>query len=242
MTEKLSIKQNLEAIRNNIEKAKSQSPYKQNVRLLAATKTVSAEIINYATKELGITDIGENRVQELLSKYADLDLSTVNLHFIGRLQRNKVKYIIDKVTMIHSVDSVRLAEEINKQAERIGKVMDILIEINSGNEENKGGINPEELEVFVDSIKNCKSLRIKGLMTIAPVCDNKDDYSVFFNKTYHLCVDILAKKLHNINVLNGNEDIDCLEISMGMSDSYEQAILNGSTIVRIGTSIFGKRN
>ncbi|MBE6631988.1 MAG: YggS family pyridoxal phosphate-dependent enzyme [Ruminococcaceae bacterium] len=233
MTERSLIKENLDEIRKKMEKAQQESPYGQNICLLAATKTVSPDRINYATHELGITDIGENRVQELLSKYDELDLKGVNLHFIGRLQSNKVKYIVDKVTMIHSVDSIKLAKEIDKQAAKIGKVMDILIEINSGNEENKGGISADGLDAFLNEVLKLSSIKVRGLMTIAPICEKQEEYKQFFDKTYRLSVDILKKRLHNID----SEVI----ISMGMSDSFEEAIRCGSTLVRIGTSIFGKR-
>lgn len=202
------------------------------VTLLAATKTVPADVINYAVKELGITDIGENRVQELLSKYDDLEKEGVNIHFIGRLQTNKVKYIIDKVMMIHSVDSIKLAEEIDKQAKKVGRIMDCLVEVNIGEEENKGGVMPNELETFLEKVSEFENIRIRGLMTIAPICEKKIDYEKYFEKTYRFFIDIFPKKIHNIyNPI----------LSMGMSDSFDVAVLHGSNLVRLGTKLFGKR-
>ncbi len=211
------------------------SPQSANrqVTLLAATKTVPPEVINYAIDELGITDIGENRVQELLDKYDSLHLDRARLHFIGSLQTNKVKYIIDKVCMIHSVDSEKLALEINRQAEKHGIVMDVLIEVNIGREENKGGVLPEDVEALADKICGLERLRLCGMMTIAPKCVEKSDYLKYFDKTYQIFIDILQKKLHNINMP---------VLSMGMSDSYEEAIACGSTMIRVGSSLFGARS
>lgn len=226
---KESIRVNLEEIRARM----AQSDRKgQEVTLLCATKTVPTEAINYATQELGVTDIGENRVQELLEKYDELDKENVNIHFIGSLQTNKVKYIIDKVCMIHSLDSVKLAKEIDRQAKKHGKVMDVLVEINIGEEENKGGIMPDELEDFLEEIKQFDSLRVRGLMTIAPFWCEKADYYKYFEKTYQFFIDILPKKIHNIYKP---------VLSMGMSDSFETAIECGSTLVRLGTVVFGRR-
>lgn len=203
------------------------------VTLLAATKTVPPEVINYAIDRCGITDIGENRVQELLDKYDTLHLEHARLHFIGSLQTNKVKYIIDKVCMIHSVDSAKLAVEIDRQAKKHGIVMDVLIEVNIGRETNKGGVMPENVEELADQINALGGLRLCGMMTIAPKCDKKDDYSKYFKKTYQIFIDNLQKKLHNI---------DIPVLSMGMSDSYEEAVACGSTMIRVGTGIFGARS
>lgn len=203
------------------------------VTLLAATKTVPAEEINYATRCCGITDIGENRVQELLDKYDALEREGVRLHFIGRLQTNKVKYIVDKVDLIHSVDSLRLASEIDRRAGAIGKVMDVLIEINSGREENKGGVMPEDAAAFAEALMALTHVRVVGIMTIAPVLEKKEDYLKFFSETYEIFLDISAKTRHNK---------EGFLLSMGMSDSYPQAILCGSNLIRIGSALFGARN
>ena len=226
---KAAIAENLNDIKKRMSKANGMG---QEVTLLCATKTVPADVINYATQELGVTDIGENRVQELLEKYDDLAKDNVNIHFIGSLQTNKVKYIIDKVCMIHSVDSLKLAAEIDKQAKKHNKIMDILVEINIGEEENKGGIAPDEVEGFLEELKAFDNLRVRGLMTIAPFWCEKNDYQKYFTKTYQFFIDILPKKIHNIYKP---------VLSMGMSDSFETAIECGSTLVRLGTVVFGRR-
>ena len=200
--------------------------------LLAATKTVSAEDINFAVNEGGITDIGENRVQELLSKYDALDRDKMRIHFIGSLQTNKVKYIIDKVDLIHSVDSVKLAKEIDRRAAAIGKVQDILLEYNSGMEQNKGGFDRDALYSALPEIASLSNVRLLGIMTIAPKCEKDSDYCKFFQETYQIFLDILQKKPHNSNVS---------VLSMGMSDSYVPAIQCGATVVRVGSKIFGAR-
>lgn len=226
---KADLARNFDEIRQRIVSADKDG---HDVTLLCATKTVPAEVINYAISELGVTDIGENRVQELLEKYDDLIKDNVNIHFIGSLQTNKVKYIIDKVCMIHSLDSVKLAKEIDRQAKKHGKVMDVLVEINIGEEENKGGIMPDDLDAFLDEISQFDSLRVRGLMTIAPFWSEKEDYYKYFEKTYQFFIDNLPKKIHNIYKP---------VLSMGMSDSFETAIECGSTLVRLGTVLFGRR-
>lgn len=223
---------NVEAVKANIERIKEQKGIYRDVIMLAATKTVPAEVINYVTQELGVRYIGENRVQELLEKYDKLDLTNVELHFIGKLQTNKVKYIIDKVSMIHSVDSLKLAKEIDQRAKKIGKVMNVLVEINSGREENKSGLFPEEVPEFLEQIAQFDNICVKGLMTIAPVCEEKEDYRKYFAETYSIFIDNLQNKIHNI----------CMDfMSMGMTDSYDVAIEEGSNVVRIGSAIFGSR-
>lgn len=229
---RLVLQNNLQDIKRNIENAKERSNKCGNVTLLAATKTVPADVINYVTGELGITDIGENRVQELLEKYDSLNKENINIHFIGSLQTNKVKYIIDKVCMIHSLDSVKLAREIDKQAKKIDKIMDVLVEVNIGEEENKGGVMPLELENFLGELEQFKNIRVRGLMTIAPICEQKSDYYKYFAKTYQFFIDILPKKIHNIY---------SPVLSMGMSQSFEPAIECGSNLIRLGTVIFGNR-
>ncbi|MGM9646875.1 MAG: YggS family pyridoxal phosphate-dependent enzyme [Eubacteriales bacterium] len=206
----------------------------RDVRILAATKTVSPERINYAIDHLGLTLIGENRVQELLSKYDALHKENVEIHFIGRLQTNKVKYIVDKVDMIESVDSLRLAEEISNRAMKIGKVMDILVEVNIGREESKGGILPEELDAFLDAILPLGGIRFAGIMVIPPKIAENDRPEKYFSESFQIFLDIQQKKHHNIR--------EPLLLSMGMSDSFETAIRCGSGQVRLGSAIFGHRN
>ena len=225
------VAQNIEALRAHIASVAKECG-KEPPLLLAATKTVPARQINYVIKNCGITDIGENRVQELLEKYDALDKS-VNLHFIGRLQRNKVKYIVDKVCLIHSVDSLPLALEIEKQAAKIGKVMDVLLEVNTGREEQKGGFFPEALEEALLAIGDFPHVRVRGLMAVAPICEKKEENYKYFEETYQKFIDISEKRLHNI---------DMQILSMGMSDSIDAAIAAGSTMVRVGSRIFGHRD
>lgn len=202
----------------------------EDITLLAATKTVDADTVNYAIKR-GITHIGENRVQELLSKYSLL--SPVHSHFIGHLQTNKVKDIIDKVEMIESVDSIRLAEEISKQAGKRGIVMDALAEINIGGEQSKSGFAPEDVENAVREIAKLPNIRIKGLMCIPPVANMPEEARKYFRKMYKLFLDIGAKNIDN----------SCMSVlSMGMSGDFDIAVSEGANLVRVGTSLFGKRN
>ncbi len=211
----------------------------RDVKLLAVTKTVPVDVINYAIDELGITAIGENRVQELLEKYEHLHTpksGKLDIHLIGSLQTNKVKYIIDKVDMIESVDSVKLAAEIDKQAKKHSLVMDILVEVNIGHEEQKGGVMPEDLERFIDEIYSFSGIRLRGLMTIAPKCEEKSEYLKFFEKTYQYFIDISQKKRHNIE----GEFFNIL--SMGMSQSFKEAVIAGSNEVRLGSVLFGERS
>ena len=200
-----------------------------DITLVAVTKTVDADVINYVHDNLGVTVIGENRVQSLLEKYDKLHRDGLKIHFIGSLQTNKVKYIIDKVDLIQSLDSLRLAKEIDRQAKRVGRVMDVLVEINSGREPNKGGIMPEEAESFLDEVLKFENIRVVGVMTIGPVCEDTGELKKFFEETYRTFIDFSTKKLHNI---------DSPILSMGMSRGFEYAIETGSSMVRIGNALF----
>lgn len=217
-------------LKANIERIKASLPV--GVRVLAATKTQPPEVINFALAN-GIDLIGENRVQELLEKYDAIDKDKCEIHFIGRLQTNKVKYIIDKVSMIHSVDSLKLASEIDRRAAACGKVMDVLVEINLANEESKGGISLIEASEFADALAEFGHLRLRGLMAVAPKCDDDEKNAVLFAKIYKKLIDISASKVYN-----GSIDI----LSAGMSNDYMAAALNGANIVRLGTALFGKRD
>lgn len=230
--ERARIRDNLTALRQQIDSARLRAGRTDPVRLLAATKTVPPEKINFAIRECGLRCIGENRVQELLAKYDAIDKEGVEIHFIGSLQTNKVKYIIDKVSMIQSLDSVSLAREIDRQAKKRGIKMDVLVEINIGRESAKGGILPEQIYEFLDEISIFDSICVKGIMTIAPHCEKNEDYLKFFAETYKIFIDISEKKPHNIDVSI---------LSMGMSESFEPAIECGSTLVRVGSAIFGRR-
>ena len=199
--------------------------------VMAAIKSADTDEIRYLTEVLGVRDIGENRVQQLLSRYDELKTMPARLHFIGSLQTNKVKYIIDKVEMIHSCDSLRLAAEIDKQAEKHGIVMKVLAEINIGEEESKGGILLREAEEFCLAVDALPHLRLCGVMTMAPKLENREEYRVYFRKTRDEAVRIFRDVLHR--------DAPPV-LSMGMSESYPEAAMEGATIVRVGRMLFAK--
>jgi len=234
MMEKLSPEEfdlNFSAVNDRINKALEKSGRsREEITLLAAIKTVDYESVNYAVSK-GIEYIGENRVQEFLSKN-DLIIESPHRHFIGHLQTNKVKYIIDKVELIHSVDSIRLAKEISRQAEKSGKVMDILLEVNIGDEDSKWGFTPENLLDSLEEITVFKGIRVKGLMAIPPICENMEENRKYFRQMYKLFIDIRDK-----NIDNSSMEI----LSMGMSDDFDIAIEEGSTLIRLGTALFGRR-
>lgn len=201
-----------------------------DITLLGVTKTVDIERIR-TLLDCGIKNLGENRVQELIPKFKGVQ-SKVDWHFIGNLQTNKVKHIIDKVTLIHSVDSEKLAVEIDKRAERLGKAIDVLIEINISNEHTKHGIPPQKSLELARFISEKQNICLKGLMTVAPHVENPNDNRIYFRKMREIFVDITEKI---------NNNIDMKILSMGMTNDYEVAIEEGSNIVRIGTGIFGNR-
>ena len=223
----------LDAIYENIEKAAAASGRKrEDIQLMAVTKTVEPERVNMAI-EYGVRLLGENRAQELCSKYDSYNKDGVDIHFIGTLQTNKVRQIIDKVTMIQSVNSLHLAKEIDRLAgSRLGHPMDILIEINIGDEESKSGISYKEAEPLTLEAAAMPNLRVRGLMCIPPICDDEAQLERYFEKMHHLFVDMKAKNIDNVNM-------DFL--SMGMSGDYEAVIRQGANIVRIGSALFGKR-
>ena len=202
------------------------------VTLLAVTKTVDAERINTAIR-LGVNEIGENRVQEFLSKRDNLELQGVQAHLIGHLQTNKVRQIVGKVQMIQSVDSLRVAQVIDRCSKEQGIVTPVLVEVNIGGEEAKSGIAPNELERLLTDMAPLNGVQVRGLMTVPPILEKEREKREIFSKMYQLFVDIGAKNIDNINMQI---------LSMGMSDDYREAILEGSTMVRIGSALFGKRN
>ena len=209
------------------------------VTLLAAVKYATAEQINELHRDLGILDIGENRVQQLLEHYDKLENKhELRIHFIGSLQKNKVKYIVDKVCMIHSLDSLSLAEEIEKRCAAIDRVMDVLVEVNSGCELSKGGLMPDQVEDFCRALAEFPHIRLRGFMTMAPKCENLAQYRKYFGETYRQCLDIWQKKLDNIYKTPIMPAQASPVFSMGMSDSFEAAIAEGATIVRIGGALF----
>ena len=201
-----------------------------NVTVIAVTKTIDTKRIKEAI-DSGITDIGENKVQEIMDKYEDLkDIS--NIHLIGHLQSNKVKYIIDKVKLIHSVDSLSLMKEIDKRANKAGIIANILIQVNVADEDSKFGIKMEEVEGFMINASQFNNIRIKGLMTVAPFAENPEDVRPVFRA--------LKEKYDKL----ANEEYKNVEmkyISMGMTNDYRVALEEGSNMIRVGTGIFGKR-
>lgn len=226
------LKNNLEQVKSNIKAACERSGRNyEDVTLIAVSKTKPLsdieELITY-----GATEFGENKVQELTDKYENVS-TKVNWHLIGHLQTNKVKYIVDKATLIHSVDSVRLASEIEKEANKKGVIANILIQVNIAHEDTKFGINENEIYDLINEIKNFEHIKIKGLMTIAPFVENPEENRVHFRNLYQLLLDIKSKNIDNI---------DMSILSMGMTNDYEIAIEEGATMVRVGTGIFGERN
>lgn len=203
-----------------------------DVRLMAVTKTVESPYINRAI-ELGADLIGENRVQEYLGKKDELHLDGVEKHLIGRLQTNKVKYIVGEVDMIESVDSLKLAQEISKQSVKRGVVTPVLVEVNIGKEESKSGIFIEQLHDLLCEIASLEAVKVKGLMTIPPICDSESEVRKYFEAMHQSFIDIKDEKIDNI-------DMEIL--SMGMSGDFESAVSEGSNIVRVGSAIFGARH
>jgi pyridoxal phosphate enzyme (YggS family) len=228
----LEIQENLQEVEENIKKACERiGRNDKDVLLVAVSKTKPIELLQDVYQQ-GIRDFGENYVQELTEKI-DTMPKDIKWHMIGHLQRNKVKYIVGNVFMIHSVDSFRLAEEISKEAVKKNTTVQILIEVNVAGEENKYGVSPEQTEGLIRQIAGLKNIIVKGLMTSAPYVENPEENRKYFKQLRQLCVDINAKNIDNISM-------DTL--SMGMTNDYVVAIEEGSTMVRVGTAIFGARN
>ena len=225
------IDKNLTCVKADLEKACEAGGYDPNgVTLMAAIKSADVGEINYLHTALGVTHVGENRVQQLLERYDKLEREGLSIHFIGSLQTNKVKYIIDKVDMIQSLDSEKLAREIERQAAKVGRVMDVLIEINSGHEEAKSGIPPEEAAAFAATVTGVDypHLRLRGFMTMAPRC-TEEEYHAYFGDTRRRCTAIWA------TLPQADEP---MVLSMGMSESYIPATAEGATLVRVGRGLF----
>lgn len=226
------ISKNIESVIDNIKNACTISKRdKEEVTLIAVSKTKPVSMLEQAY-DTGIRDFGENKVQEIIEKYDKLP-KDIRWHMIGHLQRNKVKYIIDKVTMIHSVDSIRLAEEISKEAVKHNLVMPILIELNIAEEESKFGLSVNNYEEMIRQISQLPNIKIKGLMTVAPFVENPEDNRKYFKIMKQLSVDIKEKNIDNVSMS---------VLSMGMTNDYEVAIEEGATMVRVGTGIFGERD
>ncbi len=226
------LKENLQQVEENIEKACERSGRdRADVTLIAVSKTKPVEMLQ-TIYDCGVRDFGENKVQEMCDKMEVLP-GDIKWHMIGHLQTNKVKYIVGKTELIHSVDSVHLAAEIQKQAVKKDVIVPILIEVNIAEEESKFGIHKEDTIAMVRQIAEMDHLRIKGLMTIAPFVENAEDNRLYFREIKQLSVDIKNQNIDNVSM-----DV----LSMGMTGDYEVAIEEGATLVRVGTGIFGERN
>lgn len=226
------LKENLQNVEERICAAcKRSGRDRESVTLISVSKTKPARTLKEAY-DLGVRVFGENKVQELVDKYEALP-GDIHWHMIGHLQRNKVKYIIDKVDLIHSVDSVKLAETINKEAAKRGLTANILIEVNVAKEDSKFGLFPEDVDAFADEISHFNNIRVQGLMTIAPFVKNAEENRAIFEGLRKLSVDIASKNIDNMTMG---------VLSMGMTNDYEVAIEEGATMVRVGTGIFGERD
>lgn len=227
-----SVVDNYRRIKNNVMEAAVRAGRKESdVRLMCVTKTVEAQYIN-PVLDCGADLIGENRVQEFLGKKDALHLDGVEKHLIGHLQTNKVRQIVGEADMIESVDSLKLAKEISRESAKKGITTKILVEVNVGREESKSGIYIENLEELLCQIAQLDCIKVKGLMTIPPICDNSSEVRKYFSAMHQSFVDFKDKRIDNI-------DMEIL--SMGMSGDYEDAVLEGSNIVRVGSAIFGAR-
>ncbi len=228
----MSIAQNIEIVKSNIEKACVRAGRKsEEITLIGVTKTHGADIINEGISS-GLTHIGENRVQELCEKYDDIEKG-VNIHLIGHLQSNKVKYIADKVDLIHSLDSKNLAKEISAQAVKKGRIIDTLVQVNISGEESKSGIAPDGLDELLEYVETLPGIKIKGLMTIPPIDAGEMLESRKIFEKLRILFEKKKKEQYNNTVMQ--------HLSMGMTNDYEIAIEEGSTMVRVGRAIFGNR-
>ncbi len=226
------LKENLENVKRNIQKAAMKTGRNENeITLIAVSKTYPASAIKELYK-LGQLHFGENKVQELMSKIPDIS-QEVHWHLIGHLQTNKVKYVVGNVKLIHSVDSLKLAQEISKQSTKKNIVSEVLLEVNIANEDSKFGFTKEEVYRALADLNALSGIKVKGLMTVAPYVEDPEYNRPVFKELYNLSVDIRKQKLDNISI-----EI----LSMGMSNDYEVAIEEGSNMIRVGTALFGQRN
>lgn len=229
----MSITENVHMARQKINAAaESVGRSGSEVRLLAATKMNGPEAVQEAIRA-GVDICAENRVQEFLSKNAVNAYAPCCVHFIGHLQKNKVKYLVGAVELIHSVDSPELMDAISRRAQSLGMVQDVLLEVNIGGEASKSGVSPDGLEALLTHAAACPGLHVKGLMTIPPAVSAGEENRWYFRRMYELFVDIRRKTYDNVTMA---------ELSMGMSGDYEEAVRCGATIVRLGTALFGPRN
>lgn len=229
----MSIRENIDGILKRVhDTCKKTGRNPDDITIVAVSKTVDYQRAKEAV-EAGINNLGENRVQELVKKYEELKNTGVKWHMIGHLQKNKVKYIIDKTVLIHSVESLELAEEINKRANKNNLTANVLIELNIGEEESKFGINEESVYNFISSMEKFDNIKVLGLMTVAPFCENPEDVRWVFKKMKNIYDKVSTMNLQNVHMKY---------LSMGMTNDFEVAIEEGSNIIRIGTAIFGARN
>ena len=227
------ISDNLKRVRERIDRAVARRGEGRDVTLLAATKTVSAEDIIFAADELSLKIAGENKAQEFTDKYDTVRPHLDEFHFIGHLQTNKAKYVVGRADLIHSVSSLKLAAEINRLAEKHGIVQPVLMELNCAAEESKSGFLPQDAVAVSGEFAAFPHLDLKGIMTMGPAGAEKSVLRKYFQETYAIFIDIFGKKPHNIR-----EAV----LSMGMSDSFDVAIEEGATLVRVGSAVFGSRN
>lgn len=228
----MSIKENIDGILKRVESTcKKTGRDTKDITVIAVSKTVDSKRAKEAV-EAGINNLGENRVQELVKKFEELNGTDIKWHMIGHLQKNKVKYIIDKTVLIHSVESLELAVEINKRAAKNNLIANVLIELNIGEEESKFGISEENVYDFVKNMEQFENIRVLGLMTVAPFCENPEDVRWVFKKMKNIYEEISIMNLKNTEMKY---------LSMGMTNDFEVAIEEGSNIIRIGTAIFGAR-
>ena len=228
----MEISDNLRLVEENIAAAcKRAGRRREEVKLIAVSKTHPVEAIKEAMR-CGIRSFGENKVQELKDKIEKLD-DSLDWHLIGHLQTNKVKYVVGKVSLIHSLESIRLAEALEKEAVKRGVIVDVLVEVNIAGEDTKFGVLPENVEDFIREVAKFEHIRVKGLMTVAPIAQKSEENRKYFKNLNKIMVDLNSKNIHNVsmNVL-----------SMGMTGDYETAIEEGATLVRVGTGIFGHRD
>lgn len=228
----MSIIENIDDILKKIDDTcKKTGRNSKDITVIAVSKTVDSKRAKEAV-EAGVENLGENRVQELVKKYDELNDTDIKWHMIGHLQKNKVKYIIDKTVLIHSVESIELAEEINKRAIKNNLTSNVLIELNIGEEESKFGINEDNIYDFVKNMEQFENIKVLGLMTVAPFCEDPEDVRWVFKKMKNI-----NDKISTMNLRN----TEMKYLSMGMTNDYEVAIEEGSNIIRIGTAIFGAR-
>lgn len=228
----MNIKDNILKLLNEVDDVCNEVGVKsESIKMIAVTKNVGIEKIMQAVS-CNLRDLGENRVQEFLNKYQTLDNKDVKWHLIGHLQTNKVKYVVGRICLIQSVDSIKLANEINKKAKELGVIQDILIELKTSYEETKFGVDVNHIDEFLNQVADLKNIRIKGLMTIAPKVNFEDEARPYFKIAYDQ-----FEKLKNVR----QDNMEIQYLSMGMSGDFKAAIKEGSNMIRIGTAIFGER-